>query len=58
MIGVKNSSHPGSIASIMLKVAQKGYIGLGSAHADSLMLTHKGRKPFFEPIQFVSLRQD
>tara|TARA_A100001011_G_scaffold400442_1_gene515022 strand:- start:945 stop:1979 length:1035 start_codon:yes stop_codon:yes gene_type:complete len=58
MVGVKNSSHPGSIASIMLKAAQKGYIGLGFAHADSLMLTHKGHKPFFgtNPICFVAPR--
>ncbi len=58
MVGVKNSSHPGSMASIMLKAAQRGYMGFGFAHADSLMLTHNGRKPFFgtNPICFVAPR--
>lgn len=58
MIGVKNSSHPGSLASIVLEAANQGYMAFGFAHADSLMLTYKGTKPFFgtNPICFVAPR--
>ena len=46
------------MASIVLNAAKKGYIGIGFAHADSLMLTYKGKKPYFgtNPICFVAPR--
>ena len=58
MIGVKNSSHPGALASIALPAAKKGFIAFAFTHADSLQLTYGGRKPFFgtNPICFVAPR--
>ena len=35
MIGVKNSSHPGALASIAIKAAKKGFIAFAFTHADS-----------------------
>ena len=58
MIGVKNSSHPGALASIAIKAAKKGFIAFAFTHADSLQLTYGGTQPFLEPIQFVLWHQD
>jgi len=56
MIGVKNSSHPGALASILLPAAKKGFIALAFTHADSLQLTYGGKEAFFgtNPICFVA----
>jgi len=58
MIGVKNSSHPGALASIALNAARKGFIAFAFTHADSLQLTYGGEKAFFgtNPICFVAPR--
>ncbi len=58
MIGVKNSSHPGALASIVLPAAKKGFIALAFTHADSLQLTYGGNRSFFgtNPICFVAPR--
>ena len=58
MIGVKNSSHPGALASIALPAARKGFIAFAFTHADSLQLTYGGKEPFFgtNPICFVAPR--
>ena len=58
MIGVKNSSHPGALASILLPAAKKGFVALGFTHADSLQLTFGGKEAFFgtNPICFVAPR--
>lgn len=58
MIGVKNSSHPGALASIALPAAKKGFIAFAFTHADSLQLTYGGKSPFFgtNPICFVAPR--
>ncbi len=58
MIGVKNSSHPGALASIAIKAAKKGFIAFAFTHADSLQLTYGGTKSFFgtNPICFVAPR--
>ena len=53
MVVVKNSTHPGALASICLRAAMKGYGVLGFTNADALMLTHNGTKPLLEPIQYV-----
>ena len=58
MIGVKNSSHPGALASILLPAAKKGFVALGFTHADSLQLTFGGKEAFLEQIQFVLLLLD
>ena len=58
MVGVKNSSHPGALASIALRAAKKGFIAFAFTHADSLQLTFGGKTPFFgtNPICFVAPR--
>ena len=58
MVGVKNSSHPGALASIALRAAKNGFIAFAFTHADSLQLTFGGKKPFFgtNPICFVAPR--
>ena len=58
VVGVKNSSHPGALASIVLEQAKKGYLIFGFTHADSLQLTYGGTNPYFgtNPICFAAPR--
>tara|TARA_Y100000022_G_C13230699_1_gene367188 strand:+ start:443 stop:1474 length:1032 start_codon:yes stop_codon:yes gene_type:complete len=58
IVGVKNSSHPGALASILLPAARKGFVALGFTHADSLQLTYGSKEAFFgtNPICFVAPR--
>tara|TARA_E500000178_G_scaffold348646_1_gene404084 strand:+ start:1070 stop:2113 length:1044 start_codon:yes stop_codon:yes gene_type:complete len=60
LVAVKNSSHPGAMASITLRAARKGYMCLGFTHADSLMLSHNGKRPYFgtNPICFAVPRKE
>jgi ureidoglycolate dehydrogenase (NAD+) len=46
-VAVSNSSHPGAMASMALKAARKGYIAFAFTHADSLLLSHGGVRPYF-----------
>ena len=46
-VAVKNSSHPGAMSSIAIPVAEKGYIAFAFTHADSLILSHNGVRPYF-----------
>lgn len=59
-VAVKNSSHPGALASMVLNAARKGYIGFGFTHADSLMLTQNGTRPYLgtNPICFAVPRKE
>ena len=58
MVGVKNSSLPGALASITLRAAKKGFVAFAFTHADALQLTFGGKKAFFgtNPICFVAPR--
>tara|TARA_B100001123_G_scaffold180459_1_gene206736 strand:- start:1991 stop:3040 length:1050 start_codon:yes stop_codon:yes gene_type:complete len=60
VVAVKNSSHPGALASMALKAARKKYIAFAFTHADSLMLSHNGKKPYFgtNPICFAAPRKE
>ena len=60
VVAVKNSSHPGALASMVLKAARKNYMAFAFTHADSLMLSHNGKKPFFgtNPICFAAPRKE
>ena len=60
IVAVKNSSHPGALASIALRAARKNYIVFAFTHADSLMLSHNGKKPYFgtNPICFAVPRKE
>jgi|TARA_Y100000294_G_scaffold177416_1_gene202728 LDH2 family malate/lactate/ureidoglycolate dehydrogenase len=46
-VAVNNSSHAGAMASTALKAAREGYIAFAFTHADSLLLSHNGKRPFF-----------
>ena len=46
-VAVRNSSHAGAMASMALKAARKGYIAFAFSHADSLLLSHNGKRPYF-----------
>jgi LDH2 family malate/lactate/ureidoglycolate dehydrogenase len=58
-VGVFNSSHPGAMASFSLRAARKGYMAFAFTHADSLMLSHNGTKPYFgtNPVCFAAPRE-
>ena len=60
IVAVKNSSHPGALASMALRAARKNYIVFAFTHADSLMLSHHGTKPYFgtNPICFAAPRRE
>ncbi len=47
IVSVTNSSHPGAMASMALKAARDGYIAFAFTHADSLVLSHNGVRPYF-----------
>ena len=47
IVAVSNSSHPGAMASMALKAARNGFIGLAFTHADALVLSHNGTRPYF-----------
>jgi len=59
-VAVSNSSHPGAMASMALKAARKGYIAFAYTHADALILSHNGTRPYFgtNPICFASPRDE
>lgn len=59
-VAVKNSSHPGAMACMTLEGARKGYISIGFTHADALMLSHSGIRPFFgtNPISVAVPRKE
>ena len=46
-VAVKNSSHPGALSCMTLAGARAGFISIAFTHADSLMLSHNGIRPFF-----------
>lgn len=46
-VAVTNSSHPGAMASMALKAARMGYIAFAFTHADSLLLSYNGKRPYF-----------
>ena len=58
-VGVGNSSHPGAMASFALKAARQGFIGFAFTHADSLLLSHGGVRPYFgtNPVCVAAPRQ-
>ena len=60
IVAVKNSSHPGALASMTLRAARKNYIAFAFTHADSLMLSHNGKKSYFgtNPICFAAPRKE
>lgn len=47
VVAVSNSSHPGAMASMALRAARKGYMAFAYTHADSLVLSHNGVRPYF-----------
>lgn len=55
-VTVRESTHFGAAAYFALLAAAEGLIGLSFTHADSLMMTHAGTRPFFgtNPICFAA----
>lgn len=47
LVLVKNSSHPGAMASMALRASRKGYACFAFTHADSLMLAFNGVESLF-----------
>jgi ureidoglycolate dehydrogenase (NAD+) len=60
IVAVKNSSHPGALATMTLRAARKNFIAFAFTHADSLLLTHNGKQPYFgtNPICFSAPRKE
>ena len=60
IVGVGNSSHPGAMASFALKAARKGYLCLAFTHADALLLSSNGIRPYFgtNPLCFSAPREE
>ena len=58
-VGVANSSHCGAMASFALKAARQGYLAFAFTHADSLLLSHDGTRPYFgtNPVCFAAPRK-
>lgn len=59
-VSVSNSSHPGAMASMALRAAREGYIAFAYTHADSLIMSHNGKRPYFgtNPICFAVPRSE
>lgn len=59
-VAVSNSSHPGAMASMALKAAREGFIAFAFTHADALILSHGGTRPYFgtNPVCFAAPRLD
>ena len=53
---VRNSTHPGALASIALKASREGFATFAFTNADSLMLSYNGKNAFFgtNPICFTA----
>ena len=55
-VAVRNSSHFGAAAYFSLMAPEEDMIGISFTHADSLMLTHRGKRPYIgtNPICFAA----
>src|SRR5690606_17915276 len=59
-VAVTRSSHPGAMASFALHAARQGYIGFAFTHADALLRSHGGRRPYFgtNPVCMAAPRRE
>jgi len=59
-VSVSNSSHPGAMASFALKAARAGYMSFAYTHADSLLLSANGTRPYFgtNPVCVAAPREE
>jgi|TARA_Y100000310_G_scaffold191721_1_gene191645 LDH2 family malate/lactate/ureidoglycolate dehydrogenase len=59
-VAVNNSSHAGAMASMALRAAREGYIAFAFTHADSLLLSHNGERPYFgtNPVCVAAPREE
>jgi ureidoglycolate dehydrogenase (NAD+) len=60
IVSVRNSSHPGAMASTALFAASRGFLCFAFTNADSLVLSTNGIRPFFgtNPICFAAPRKN
>ncbi|MDA9650962.1 Ldh family oxidoreductase [Candidatus Pelagibacter sp.] len=59
-VSVINSTHPGAMGSIALRASERGYICFAFTHADSLIRSTNGKRPYFgtNPICFTAPRKN
>jgi ureidoglycolate dehydrogenase (NAD+) len=59
-VAVSNSTHPGAMASFVLKAARDGYIAFAFTNADALLRSHGGKRAYFgtNPICFAAPRKE
>ena len=59
-VTVSNSSHPGAMASFVLKAAREGYLAFAFTNADALLRSHGGQRAYFgtNPICFAAPRKE
>jgi ureidoglycolate dehydrogenase (NAD+) len=59
-IAVSNSSHPGAMASFVLKAAREGYVAFAFTNADSLLQSYGGKRAYFgtNPTCFAAPRTE
>ncbi|MDC3043602.1 Ldh family oxidoreductase [Candidatus Pelagibacter sp.] len=59
-VSVINSTHPGAMGSIALRAAEKGFICFAFTHADALIRSTNGKRPYFgtNPICFTAPRKN
>lgn len=57
-VSVTNSSHPGAMASTVLRAAREGYLCFGFTNADSLVVSTNSNRPYFgtNPVCFAAPR--
>ena len=57
-VSVINSSHCGCLASSVIPIVKKGFIVFGFTHADSLLLSHGSKSPYFGTNPYALDTQD
>ena len=59
-VAVSNSSHPGAMASFVLKAARDGYVAFAFTNADALLRSHGGKRAYFgtNPTCFAAPRKE
>ena len=59
-VAVSNSTHPGAMASFVLKAARDGYVAFAFTNADALLRSHGGTRAYFgtNPTCFAAPRKE
>jgi len=59
-VGVINSSHPGMMASYVLRTVERGFLAFAFTNTGPKILSHHGKRPYFgtNPIAFACPREE